>query len=101
MPFENLNDKLTPSEWGAIMAFVLAVLRIMGEKDDGRFSLHKFYRMIIEGLTCSALGVAIIPIIEKQFQTEDYSIAVGIFVGYFGSQVIRVAAVSLFNRKVK
>lgn len=101
MAWNHLTDRLTPEELGAIMAFMLAILRILGEKEDKKFTLRRVYRMFIEGLTCSALTIAAIPVVGAFGLDPQINVAVGTFIGYVGSQTIRLAAVSFLNKKVK
>lgn len=101
MTIGQVMEKMSPEAVGALMAFLLAVLRVLGEKDSNQMSWRRAYRIVIEGLTCSALALAASPAIVVFDFDPKMNILLGTFIGFVGSQVIRIAAVSVLNKKVK
>lgn len=101
MAFDHVADKLSPEALGAVVAFLFAILRLLGEKHDDKMSWRRMYRVLIEGLTCAAIALVASPGIEMFDLDPKMNMVLGAFIGFVGSQVIRIAAVSLLNKKVK
>ena len=101
MPHKDTAILAMIAEWipeakAFVMAFTLAVLRIMYDKKES-----KWQRILLEGLLCGALSVGLSS--GLKFFSLDAGLAVffGAVIGFFGVEFVRSRAQMYVDDKVK
>ena len=91
----NWLREVDSSIWGVIMSIIMAVLRIVRDKEE-----DKFFRIAVEALLCGAITFTIGSGV-KALGYEGWDLFVGGTVGAFGSQYVRALGYAWAKSKVK
>ena len=90
----NWLREVDSSFWGVVMSIIMAVLRIVRDKEEG-----KFFRIAVEALLCGAITLTIGSGV-KALGYEGWDLFVGGTVGAFGSQYVRAIGYAWAKSKV-
>lgn len=91
----NWIREIDSSIWGVFMSIIMAVLRILRDKEESKFS-----RIMIESLLCGAITFTIGSGV-KALGYEGWDLFVGGTVGAFGSQYVRALGQAWVKRKTE
>lgn len=80
-----------PAVQGAIMAFVISILRVIYDREE-----TSFVRIILEGLICGALSLTFGSLVGALGFSDSMQLAIGGAIGFMGVTQIRL----WFIRKV-
>lgn len=98
---DNPNTWLTtlnqlPSDiLGGIMAMLIAVLRVIYDKEETRPT-----RIFLESLLCGALSLVFSSAISAMELDKDWAIFVGGMIGFFGTVTVRSLAIKFVSSKI-
>jgi lambda family phage holin len=93
MDMINWMKEVDSSLWGVFMSIIMAVLRIVRDKEE-----DKFFRIAVEALLCGAITFTIGSGI-KALGYVGWDLFVGGTVGAFGSQYVRALGYAWVKRK--
>lgn len=89
-------SSLSATTKGAIMAFLIAYLRVMY---DGK-ETHTV-RTLLEALLCGALSLCATSVIKWLSMPPDMAIAIGGAIGFFGVNTLREKILRFIDRKAE
>lgn len=87
---------ITPEVLGAVMAMVIALIRVLYDGKEKRF-----LRILLEAAICGALSVTVSYGITAMGLDGNWSVFAGGMIGYLGSSSVRMIALSIINQRVK
>lgn len=90
----NWLREVDSSIWGVFMSIIMAVLRIVRDKEES-----KIFRIAVEALLCGAITFTIGSGVEA-LGYEGWDLFVGGTVGAFGSQYVRTLGCAWAKSKV-
>lgn len=90
----NVFDYAPPYVWGALLAFIIAVLRIKYNDPDARRQ-----RILIEAAICSCLSLSFSGSLEWLGAPQSLSVAFGGAVGFIGINKFRALALGWLGKK--
>ena len=80
---------------GVIVAVIIAIMRVIYDKDETRPA-----RILLESLICGALSYATSSGIMAAGLDSQWSVFAGGMIGYIGSTTVREVALRLLNKKI-
>ena len=89
-------ESIPSQTWAVLMAFLMSVLRVYMDKSE-----TKILRILSEGFICAGLTIAAISIIKAMGLNENFEVAAGVFIGYIGTQSIRILAMKFAEKKIE
>lgn len=90
-----LLNNVPPQVSAAIMAMVMAVLRVVYDREE-----TKPIRVVLEALICGALSLTASSGVLALGLSIHWAMFAGGVIGYFGSTTVRTFAVKLINRRI-
>ena len=88
-------NRLPPELAGVLMAMVIAVIRVIYDKEDARP-----VRVMLEAFICGGLSLTASSAIIAMELDVNWAIFAGGTIGYFGSATVRQFALKLLRRKI-
>lgn len=87
-------EGIPPSVKGAIMAFIIAVLRVVYDRQE-----TSNVRITLEGLICGGLSLSLSSALEWFGAPDSVAIAAGGFIGFIGVIKIRQLSLTWLGKK--
>ena len=72
MPWSQIGDKLTPEIIGVVMSMLIAVIRVLYDREETRL-----FRIFLEAMLCGGLAVAASSGIQALGWDESWSVFAG------------------------
>ena len=88
-------ETLPPWVGGALMSIIVAVLRVVYDKEE-----TSAVRILLEGLLCGALTLTAGSAVAAMGMPHEWYLFCGGVIGFIGSQSIRNLAMKILNKKV-
>ena len=88
-------DEISPETQGAALAILLAMLRVIYDREE-----TKPVRIMMEMAICGALSVAVSAAISALGLDSHWSIFAGGAIGYLGSTTARAISLKLINSRL-
>lgn len=92
---EHLKE-IPPSLAGVLMAVVVAVIRVIYDKEE-----TSFVRIALESVLCGALALTAGSAINALGYDQNWTLFAGGMIGFMGSQSIRAIANRFINKRLK
>lgn len=91
----NLINKVSPEFVGAILAMIVAVIRVIYDKEE-----TKPMRVVLEALLCGLLSLTASSAITAMGLDTQWAVFTGGVIGYFGSTAVKSLAYKLIDNKI-